>query len=59
MKIRINREEIKQGIVNAFKNLITDLGDRRASPLSLGFSSLSELDATRLEVPLKRKPKGR
>ena len=43
-------ENIKIGIVNAYKNLLSDLGGWRASPESLVFSRLEDNATTGLEV---------
>ena len=44
-------KEVKTGIVNAFKELLGDLGTWRASPEGLNFSKLNDMEALRLEVP--------
>ena len=44
-------EEVKLGIVKAFKELFGDPGDWRASPEGLNFSRLNDMEALRLEVP--------
>ena len=44
-------EEVSTGIVNAFKVLLFDPGDWRASPKGLNFSRLNDTEAVRLEVP--------
>ena len=44
-------DEVRTGIVNAFKELLFDLGVWRASPEGLSFSRLGELEATRFELP--------
>ena len=45
------KEELRQGIVNAYKTLLYDLGEWRASPKGLDFSRLTELEANRMKVP--------
>ena len=47
-------EEARIGIVNAFKELLSDPGVWRASPKGLNFSKLEELEATRLELPFSK-----
>ena len=44
-------EEARIGIVNAFKELLSNPGVWRASPEGLNFSKLEELEAARLELP--------
>ena len=44
-------EEVRTGIVNAFKVLLSDPGDWRASLEGLNFSRLNDIEAIRLEVP--------
>ena len=44
-------KEVKTGIVNAFKELLSDPGAWRASPEGLKFSRLNDMEALRLEVP--------
>ena len=44
-------DEVKFGIVKAFKELLGDLGDWRASPEGLNFSRLNDMEALSLEVP--------
>ena len=44
-------EEVKLGIVKAFKELLGDPGDLRASPEGLNFSRLNDMEALSLEVP--------
>ena len=44
-------EEVKLGIVKAFKELLGNLGDWRASLEGLNFSRLNDMEALRLEVP--------
>ena len=47
----IGTEEVKLGIVKAFKELLGDLGDWRASLKGLNFSRLNDMEALSLEVP--------
>ena len=44
-------EEVKFGIVKAFKELLGDTGGWRASPEGLNFSRLNDMKALSLEVP--------
>ena len=44
-------EEVKLGIVKAFKELLGDPGDWRAILEGLNFSRLNDMEALRLEVP--------
>ena len=44
-------DEVRTGIANAFKELLSDLGVWRCSLEGLNFSRLDERDAARLEVP--------
>ena len=44
-------EEVKLGIVKAFKELLGDPGEWRASPVGLNFSRLNDMEALSLEVP--------
>ena len=44
-------DEVRTGIVNAFKELLSDPGVWRASPEGLNFSRLGELEVARLELP--------
>ena len=46
-----DKEEVKFGIVKAFKELLGDPGGWRASPEGLNFSRLNNLEASSLEVP--------
>ena len=56
-KIRINEawlteeEELRQGVVEAFKTLLSDIREWRASLDGLSFQRISEEEATRLELP--------
>ena len=56
-KIRINgrwlirENEIKQGVVEAFKNLLTVPGEWRANLTNLSFSKINEAEAATLEQP--------
>ena len=56
-RIRIGREwlegerEVRTGIMNAFKGLLSDPGVWRASPEGLDFSRLDDLAASKLEEP--------
>ena len=56
-KIKINGQwlteerEIKQGMVEAFKNLLSDSREWRASPMGLEFSSINDYEAASLERP--------
>ena len=43
-------EEVKTGIMNAFKVLLGDPGARRGSPEGLNFSRLNDMEALRQEV---------
>ena len=47
-------EEARIGIVNAFKELLSDPGVWRASLEGLNFSKLEELEAARLELPFSK-----
>ena len=57
MKLRINgiliteEEELKQGIIDAFKSLLSYQGEWRANPEGLNFSRIDQLETTRLELP--------
>ena len=57
MKLRINgiliteEEELKEGIVDPFKSLLSDQGEWRANLEGLNFSRIDQLEATRLELP--------
>ena len=44
-------EEVRTSIVNAFKVLLSDPGDWRASPEGLNFSRLNDTEAIRPKVP--------
>ena len=56
-KIKINREwltedsRIRQGIVEAFENLLSEAGDWRASLMNLSFSRITEVEAASLDEP--------
>ena len=51
----IEKDEIRQGIVKAYKTLLSDLDEWRASLEGLDFSRLNEPKAARLEVPFSRR----
>ena len=56
-KMRINEawlteeEELRQGVVEAFKTLLSDTGEWRASLDGLSFQRINEEEAARLELP--------
>ena len=43
--------ELKQGIVEAFNSLLSDIGEWRASIDGLSFQTINEEEAARLELP--------
>ena len=56
-KLKINgvwnneKEEFRQGIMNAYKTLLSDPEEWRASPDGLDFSRLAKSDTAKMEVP--------
>ena len=58
-KVRINgrwltgENEIRQGVVEAFKNLLTDPREWRAIPTNLSFSKINKVEAAILEQPFR------
>ena len=61
MKLRINEiliteeEELKQGIVDAFKALLSDQGKWRANPEALNFSKIDQSDIQDWNCPSQKK----
>ena len=59
-KMRINgvwvtkETELRQGIVQAFKTVLTDIGEWRTSLDGLSFPKLKEAEAPRLEMPFPK-----
>ena len=57
-KLKINgvwvteKEDLRQGKADAYKTMLSDLDEWRASPDGLDFCRLIEPEATRMEVPL-------
>ena len=47
----IEEIELKRGIVEAFKSLLSDIGEWRASIDGLSFHTINEEEAARLELP--------
>ena len=43
--------EIRQGVMEAFKKMLVNRGERRVSPMGLELSRIDELEASRLEAP--------
>ena len=58
-KFRINgrwltgENEIRRGVVEAFKNLLIDPRKWRANPTNLSFSKINEVEAAILEQPFR------
>ena len=46
----IEKEELRQGIVNAYKTLLTDLGEWRARSEGVDFSRLTKSEVAKMEV---------
>ena len=48
------KEEVRTGIVNAFKEFLSNPSMWRASPEGLNFSKLEELEVARLKLPFSK-----